>query len=88
MGFNNINFKLLSLNAREIRSFEKRIRKALFNWLFKSQADICFLQENYSSTEVENVWQKQWKGNMFFSHGSSRSRGVLILVRDHLDFKL
>ena len=86
MGFNNINFKLLSLNARGIRSFEKR--KAVFNWLYKSQADICFLQETYSSTEVENVWQKQWKGNMFFSHGSSHSRGVLILVRDHLDFKL
>ena len=86
MGFNNINFKLLSLNAPGIRSFEKR--KAVFNWLYKSQADICFLQETYSSTEVENVWQKQWKGNMFFSHGSSHSRGVLILVRDHLDFKL
>ena len=80
------NFKLLSLNARGIRSFEKR--KAVFNWLYKSQADICFLQETYSSTEVENVWQKQWKGNMFFSHGSFHSRGVLILVRDHLDFKL
>ena len=48
---------LLSLNARGIRSFEKR--KAVFNWLYKSQADICFLQETYSSTEVENVWQKQ-----------------------------
>ena len=86
MGFNNINFKLLSLNARGIRSFEKL--KAVFNWLYKSQADICFLQETYSSTEVENVWQKQWKGNMYFSHESSHSRGVLILVRDHLDFKL
>ena len=55
----NINFKLLSLNARGIRSFDKR--KSIFNWLFKSSADICFLQETYSTPEVENEWKKQWK---------------------------
>ena len=38
MGLNNINFKLLSLNARGIRSFDKR--KTIFNWLCKSGADI------------------------------------------------
>ena len=81
-----IYFKLLSLNARGIRSFEKR--KAIFNWLCKSGADICFLQETYSTKEVENVWKKQWKGDMFFSHGSAHSRGVLVLVRDQLDFNL
>ena len=86
MGLNNINFKLLSLNARGIRSFDKR--KTVFNWLCKSGADILFLQETYSSKEVENIWRKQWKGDMFFSHGSSHSRGVLILVREQLDFKL
>ena len=40
-GHQNINFKLLSLNARGIRSFDRR--KSIFNWLFKSPADICFL---------------------------------------------
>ena len=84
MGLNNI--KLLSLNARGIRSFDKR--KTIFNWLCKSGADLCFLQETYSSKEVENIWRKQWKVDMFFSHGSSHSRGVLILVKDQLDFKL
>ena len=39
----NLNFKLLSLNVREIRSIEKR--KAIFNWLVKSKSDIRFLQE-------------------------------------------
>jgi len=37
---------------------------------------------------VENVWKKQWKGEMFFSHGTNHSRGVLILAKDRLDFKL
>ena len=86
MGLNNINFKLLSLNARGIRSFDRR--KTIFNWLCKLGGDISFLQEMYSSKEAENIWCKQWKGDMFFSHGSSHSRGVLILVRDQLDVKL
>ena len=86
MGRQNINFKLLSLNARGIRSFDKR--KSIFNWLFKSSADICFLQETYSTPEVENEWKKQWKGKTFFSHGTNHSRGVLILVKDQLDFRL
>ena len=65
-GHQNINFKLLSLNARGIRSFDRR--KSIFNWLFKSPADICFLQETCSTPEVENEWKKQWKGKTFFYH--------------------
>ena len=57
MAPNNVNFKLLSLNARTIRTFEKR--KAIFNWLSKSGADIRFLLETYSAREVENIWKKQ-----------------------------
>ena len=80
---NNVDFKLLSLNARGIRTFEKR--KAVLNWLNKSRADICFLQKTYSTHEVEDIWRKKWKGEVFFSHSSYHRRGVLILVRDHLD---
>ena len=88
MGHQNINFKLLSLNARGIRSFDRR--KSIFNWLFKSSTDIFFLQETYSTPEVENEWEKkQWKGKTFFSLGTIHSRGVLILVKDQLqNFKL
>ena len=42
--------KLLSLNVRGIRSFGRR--KSIFNWLLKSPADICFVQETYSTPEV------------------------------------
>ena len=57
MGRQNINFKLLSLNAPGIRPFDSR--KSIFNWLFKFSADKCFLQETYSTPEVENEWKKQ-----------------------------
>ena len=53
-----------------------------------SSADICFLQEIYSTSEVENIWKKEWKGDMFFSHGTGHSMGVLILVKEQLDFQL
>ena len=53
MGPSNVNFKLLSLNVRGIRTFEKR--KAIFNWPSKSGADICFFQETYSTRDVENI---------------------------------
>ena len=75
---NNFQFKLLSLNVRGIRTFEKR--KCIFNWLLK--------QETYSTKDIENQWRKQWREDFFFSHGASHSRGVIILVREHLDFKV
>ena len=85
-GGKNINFNLLSLNACGLHTFDRR--KAFFNWLAKSSVDICFLHKTYSTSEVENIWKKQWKGDMFFLHGTGHSRGVFILVKDQLDFKM
>ena len=82
----NVNFKLLSLNVRGIRSSIKR--KAVFLWLNKQKADIIFLQETYSTKEVEATCEKQYKCKMFFSHGSNHSRGVMILIKDNLEFEL
>ena len=82
----NVTFKMLSVNAREMRSLEKR--KAVFGWLIRQGVDICFLQETCSTKEVEKVWKTQWQGDMFFSHGTVHSRGVLILVKNELEFKL
>ena len=86
MGKNINYFKLVSLNVRGIRSFEKR--KAVLNCLYKSEADICFLQETYSTPENVNTWKQQWKGDTFFAHGNSHSKGTMILVKEQLDFKL
>ena len=77
---------MLSLNARGLRSLEKR--KSLLIWLQKQNADIIFLQETYSTKDIENIWKCQWKGSIYFAHGSNRSCGVLILVKDSLEFDL
>ena len=47
-----------------------------------------FCKESYSTPEVENVWKSQWKGEMFFSHGTVHSKGVLILIKNNLEFEL
>ena len=52
----------------------------------KKNADIYFLQETYSTEELQNQWRKQWRGDLFFAHGTSHSKGTLILVREGLDF--
>ena len=54
----------------------------------KDKSDICFLQESYSTPEVEKIWKSQWKGEMFFSHGTEHSKGVLILIKNSLEFEL
>ena len=82
----NVNFGLLSLNGWGIRTLEKR--KAFFHWLSKDKAEVVFLQETYSSPDVENVWKTQLKGDLYFAHGSEHSRGVLILVKERLNFEL
>ena len=52
----NVNFKLLSLNVRGIRSSTKR--KALFLWLNKQKADIIFFQYNKSFDNVCLEWKE------------------------------
>ena len=58
MAPNNINFKLLSLNAPGIWSF---------GWLMKDKADICFLQVSYSSYSGENLEISMKRGNLFLA---------------------
>ena len=57
-------------------------------WLDKQKYDIIFLQETYSTPEVEAFWKTQWKGNAFFAHGTNHSCGVMILIREDLEFEL
>ena len=59
----NVDFKLVSLNVRGIRSPSKR--KALFIWLNRLKYDIIFLQETCSTEEIENIWRTQWKDKLF-----------------------
>ena len=56
-------------------------------WLTRQKADIIFLQETYSTKEVEDIWNTQYKGKSYYSHGTNHSRGVMILIKDDLEFE-
>ncbi len=79
------NYNLVSLNVRGLNNVNKR--KAVFRWLQKSKYDVILLQETHTTLDVESVWRSDWKGPVFFSHGTSNSRGCAILIRDDLDYK-
>ena len=74
-----MNLKCISLN---IRGINKAIKcRNLFWWLHNGKCDVIFLPETYSDETIENVWHAEWGGNIFYSHGSKHSRGVMTLMR-------
>ena len=83
---NNVCFSVLPLNVRGIRDLTKR--KSIFTWVRNRKADIIFLQETYSTFDVIDSWKYQWPGDMYYSHGSNHSKGVLVLIRETLQFEL
>ena len=77
---------VLSLNVRGICDLNKR--KSIFTWARNQKADIIFLQETYNTPDVFDSWKFQWPGDMYYSHGSNHSKGVLVLICETLQFEL
>ena len=75
---NSFKLKVFSLNVRGIRDQTKR--RSIFLFLKDQNANIYFLQETYSEPCDENIWKKEWGGELFFSHGTKHSKGVCILI--------
>lgn len=76
----------MCLNARGIRDFCKH--EIIFTWSNKQKGDRAFLQETYTSREIENEWKFQWRDKMLFAHGTNLSRGVLILFSSELQVNI
>ena len=76
-------YKLLSLNVRGLNSSRKR--RQVFRSLHQQQSDTIFLSESYSSTESIRGWETEEGYKIVSSHGSSHSRGVMILFKPRLD---
>ena len=73
-----IDIKCLSVNIRGLNKTLKR--RSVFRWLHRQNCSFVFLQETYSLKECENVWQAEWGGELFFSHGTNHSKGTIILI--------
>ena len=71
-----------SLNVRGLNQMRKR--RQLFRWRHNNKFDIIFLQETFSSRDIETVWKSEWGGDILYSHGTNHSRGVMILFNPKL----
>ena len=78
-----LNVNIISVNVKGIRTFAKR--QKVFNWLARKKVDVILLQETYSTVEVERYWKHQWKGDMYFSHGTTHSKGVTVLFNSKFE---
>ena len=76
----------LSINVRGLRNKEKR--NVFFKWCKDQKADIIFVQETYWTPDIEPVINSEWKGEVFYSHGSNHARGVAVLTKKSIDISL
>ena len=85
---NTSALELLSLNANGLRDGRKR--RSLFNWLkkyHKADGKIVFLQETHTDISNEADWFEDWgHKDIIFSHGNSRSKGVVIILPQSYDY--
>jgi exonuclease III len=78
---NKSPLNLVSLNVRGLSNCIKKAN--LFHWFEKQhdiQNKIVLLQETHVTKEKEAKWKEIWHGDMYFSNGTSNSRGTAILI--------
>ena len=80
------DFSVMSLNVRGLNCFKKR--KSVFRWLQRKNNSLVFLQETHSTAETAHIWARDWKGKIIYSHGSSNSKGCMILVKEGFDLEI
>ena len=74
------NLKIVSLNVRGLRDINKH--KEIFNLMKKKNVSFAILSETHSCVDDIEVWSKQWGMPILWSHSSSQSRGVCILINE------
>ena len=72
-----------SLNVRGLGDITKR--KSIFNFLKSKRFDIYLLQEVHCTADTTNLWKQQWGGKIYMSHGTTNSRGAMILINPKMD---
>ena len=80
------NICVNSFNCRGIR--DKKKRDSVFHWLTTKHLGIAMLQETHSMATDELEWQKEWKGDIYYSHGTNQSKGVAILLPNKINDRI
>ena len=81
-----MSVKILSANCQGIGSMEKRLD--VLNNLKDRKCDIYCLQDTHTTKSSERLFRSQWNSDCIFSSGTSDSRGVSILFRQNLAYRI
>lgn len=80
------NLKVASINVNGLRLAAKR--RSIFDRLRKGKFDVCLIQESHCTQEEATIWRSEWGGPAHFYHGTSSSRGVIILLDRNPPYKV
>ena len=72
------NLSLISNYVTGLQAISKRIK--IFEYLknYVTSNGFIFLQETHSSVKDEKIWNDEFGGQLFFSHGKTSTCGVAI----------
>ena len=77
---------ILSMNVKGLGNKQKR--NQVFEWLRNKKFALYLLQETHSTKSIVESWEREWKGQAYFSGTKSNSEGVAILINDTLPVKI
>ena len=72
------DLNILSNNANGFTSLKKRIKMFEYFWEKIANKGILFLQETHSSHDTVINWLDDFKGELFFSNGTTNSCSIMI----------
>ena len=71
--FPSISLSFITNSVKGIQSYKKRLK--LIQYLKEKirSTGVLFLQEIHFSSKVEQKWEEEFKGHVFFSHEKTKS---------------
>lgn len=79
----------LKFGTYNVNGLQAKIkRRKVFTLLKEQILDVVMLQESHSTKDIEHLWQAEWGGNIFCAHGTTESKGVIILFRRGLVYSI
>ena len=78
------SLSICSLNTNGIRNRKKR--HTLFKYIKDKKYDIACLQETFITSDVKDLWEREWGGTLIFSPGTTNSLGQLVLFKKNFPF--
>ena len=80
------DLKIGGLNCRGL--FSDPVKRRDIFLRCRDMYSISILVDTHSTTEVEHIWQSEWKIKAMFSSGTSASRGIAVLFKNSFLFDI